>query len=188
MDAFIEFIKEWGYLAVFLGSLVEGESVILTASAMASQGYLSILKVSIIAFIGTTLADQFLYMVGWHYGEGIFKRFPKIHTSLERAFDLLHKYDMYFIIACRFIYGIRVASALVIGAAKIPPTRFVLLNLLSAFIWTVVSCGGGYYAGGFVFNLFHQSGHIQKYIFMTLGCVIFLILIILKIKSHYKKS
>lgn len=188
MEAFVEFIKEWGYWAVFFGSLVEGESVILTASAMASQGHLSILKVSIIAFIGTTIADQVLYLIGWHYGKGIFDRFPKMHTALQRAFDLLHKYDTYFIIACRFVYGIRVASALVIGAAKIPPVRFIFLNLLSALVWTVVSCGGGYYAGSFIFKLFQHGENIQKIIILSIIVFIITLIFILKLKKYLKNK
>ena len=35
MESFLAFVHEWGYIAVFLGAIVEGETVILTASATA---------------------------------------------------------------------------------------------------------------------------------------------------------
>ena len=64
VEVFIEFIKSWGYIVVLLGSMVEGESIILTACVMAYMGYLSIAKIVLIAFLGTLIADQSLYYLG----------------------------------------------------------------------------------------------------------------------------
>ena len=58
------FVTRWGYLAVFLGSLIEGESIILPAGYFASQGYLSLYKIMLIAFVGTVIADQLLFVFG----------------------------------------------------------------------------------------------------------------------------
>ena len=44
MEHLIQWVKDWGYLAVFLGSMVEGESIILAASSMAYLGHLSLYK------------------------------------------------------------------------------------------------------------------------------------------------
>jgi Uncharacterized membrane-associated protein len=58
-----EFIEQWGYIAVFLGSLVEGESVIFMAGWMAQEGFLSLPKIIVVAFTGTLLADQSLFFM-----------------------------------------------------------------------------------------------------------------------------
>ncbi len=184
MEYLAELVKDWGYWAVFFGSLVEGESVILTASSMAYFGYLSLYKVMVVAFSGTVIADQTLYFVGRHYGPNIFERFPRLQKSSQRAFSLLKRFDVGFIIACRFIYGIRVTSAVVIGAAQIPLRRFIPLNILSAVIWTVVSCIGGYMLGDFMLSLFDYFHHIQKYVFMGAGV---LALIIIAFITYYKR-
>lgn len=169
LENFVQWVQDWGYIAVFLGSLVEGESVILTASSMAYLGYLSLYKIMIVAFIGTVLADQALFLLGRHYGPGIFDRFPKLKKSANRAFALLHRFDVWFIISCRFIYGIRITSAIVIGAAQIPLWRFIPLNLLSALIWTLVSCIGGYMLGDLMKDILDNFNLIQKYFFAGLG-------------------
>lgn len=187
MTEFIHFIQEWGYIAVFLGSLIEGESIILTASAMASQGYLDIFKVTVIAFIGTTLADQLLYFLGYYYGDRLFEKFPSLDQPSKKAFYFLHKYDIWFIIACRFIYGIRVASAIVIGAAKIPAKRFIPLNILSALIWAIISCGSGFYLGEILFDWFEHSENIQRTIFYGITGITLIILIFFKIRKIFKK-
>jgi membrane protein DedA with SNARE-associated domain len=188
MESLQEIVTNYGYWAVFLGSLVEGESVILTASAFARNGTLSIYKVVTIAFIGTTIADQLLYWLGWHYGDSIFNRFSKLKEPSEKAFRLLKKYDVGFIIACRFIYGIRVASAIAIGAAKIPPKRFVPLNILSAAIWSIVSCSAGYALGILVLKIFDEVENFQKIIFWGLGGIAVFIFITLKLKPLFFKK
>lgn len=175
MEKFIAFVQDWGYWAVFLGSLVEGESVILTASAMASQGYLSLPKIMIIAFFGTLFADQALFFVGRKYGPSLFERYPRLKLPSDKAFKLLHKMDSWFILSFRFIYGIRIVSPIVIGAAGISPQRFLPLNFISAIIWTIISCVGGYMLGDVMLNILENFHTYQKYFLMGvagIACII----------------
>ncbi len=154
MDILIEFFQEWGYWVVLFGAMIEGESVILTACFMAYLGYMSIYKIGVIAFFGTLFADQALYHVGHFYGKKLIKkltkRFPSLKEPTDRAFKLLHDWGNGFILSCRFIYGIRIISPVVIGSAGISPQRFIPLNILAAFIWTVISCTGGYMLAGLI--------------------------------------
>ncbi|MDR2598144.1 MAG: VTT domain-containing protein [Holosporales bacterium] len=139
------FVKDWGYLAVFLGSIVEGEVILLTASAFAAGGYLSIYKIFAIAFTTTVLVDQVLFFVGYKTGTAwLIRRFPKLQIAKERVFSLLNKMDIFFIFAFRFIYGIRTISPVIIGAAKINPPRFIGYNILSGFCWAFLGCFIGY--------------------------------------------
>lgn len=164
MEHFIEIVKEWGYIAVLLGSMVEGESVILTACVMAYMGHLSIAKIVAIAFVGTLVADQGLYYVGRLYGHKIINRFPKLKAPSEKAFQLLHKWDIWFILSFRFIYGIRIVSPIVIGTAGVPPRRFIPLNFIAALVWTSISCTGGYLLGGLIDAI--EFAVVEKYIFL----------------------
>jgi membrane protein DedA with SNARE-associated domain len=168
VESFIEFIKNWGYLAVFLGSTVEGESVILTASSMAALGHLNIYKIMIIAFVTTTVVDQLLFFLGIRYGAKIFARHPSFRQRVDRAFMLLHKYDTTFILTFRFIYGIRTISPIVIGASGVSPARFIPLNILAAFIWTCLSCGGGYLLGGTMLAVMTNIAEVQKYLIILI--------------------
>jgi membrane protein DedA with SNARE-associated domain len=145
VDNFSEFVKEWGYWAVFLGAMVEGEVVILTASALAFYGYLSICSVFLISFLTTVVVDQGLFWIGYRMGtEWITKRFKRVAKVRDRVFSLLHKMDALFIFSFRFIYGIRMASPLIIGSARISPYRFALYNTLSGLAWAFITCFIGY--------------------------------------------
>lgn len=162
MEHLIEWIQTWGYVAVLIGAMVEGESVILTACVMAYLGYLSFTKVVIIAFLGTLIADQVMYYVGRHYGDRILEYFPKMRAPANKAFILLHKWDIWFILSFRFIYGIRMISPVIIGSSGISPARFIPLNLAAAIVWTAISCAGGYLLGSVVESIDFKL--IEKYI------------------------
>jgi membrane protein DedA with SNARE-associated domain len=145
MSGIADFIREWGYVVVFLGSMIEGESVILTASALAAYGHMSIYRVFLIAFITTVLADHGLFWIGYKTGtDWLTKRFPKINKTKDRVFNLLHRMDIFFIFVFRFVYGIRTVSPLIIGSAKIKPSRFAVYNTLSGLCWATISCFIGY--------------------------------------------
>jgi len=150
-----EFVRDWGYVAVFLGSMIEGESVIFIAGFFAHEGYLSLPKIILVAFIGTLFADQALYFVGRRYGNPFIDRFPSLRPRAEKAFQLLRRYDNIFILSFRFIYGIRIISPVVIGASGVGVTRFMILNFIAAIIWSVGSCVAAYYFAHLIMDELH---------------------------------
>jgi membrane protein DedA with SNARE-associated domain len=149
-----EYIESWGYIAIFLGSLVEGESVILVAGFLAHEGYLSLPKIILVAFLGSLLADQTSYFVGRYYGNLLIARFPSLRSRFDKAFYFLRRYDNFFILSCRFIYGVRTLSPFVIGASGVGIFRFIILNFIAALIWSVLSCVIAYYFAYLVIDKF----------------------------------
>ncbi|MBN9565655.1 MAG: DedA family protein [Alphaproteobacteria bacterium] len=143
----MEFIAKYGYFAVFLGSLIEGESVILTAGVLAQQGYLSLWGIIVVSFMGTLLADQFLFHIGRLHGNKLLAKWPSLEAKANRALNLLHKYNTLYILSFRFIYGIRVISPVIIGMSGVSIKRFSILNVIAAAVWSVLSCIAGYALG-----------------------------------------
>jgi len=192
----IEFFTAHGpllaYVILFLGSLVEGESIVLTASFLAYTGFLSLPKVMTIAFIATLCADQLLFYVGRFYGPGLLERYPKLKMKSKRVFELLHKYNTPFILGFRFVYGIRTVSPLIIGTAGISIQRFTKLNLLAAVIWTVVSCLGGYFLGylfaDVIEDAIHNVGHYQKIVFLSLGGIVLFVIGVFYLCKKWRKK
>lgn len=121
--------------------------MILTAGFLSHAGYLNLGKIMVISFLGTFFADQALYQIGYHYGPKFLDKFPRIKPTSDRVFELLHKWDIWYILSFRFIYGVRIMSPLVIGTARVSPRRFLPLNFIAAIIWSVLSCAAGYWLG-----------------------------------------
>lgn len=164
------------YILLFLGACVEGESIVLTASFLAYTGFLSLPAVMTIAFTATLVADQTLFYLGRFYGPTVLARYPSLKDKSQRVFNLLHRYNILFILGFRFIYGIRTVSPFVIGTGGITIKRFTILNLIAAIIWTVVSCLGGYSLGYFFYDsiheIFHNIVHYQKMIVIWVVSVV----------------
>jgi membrane protein DedA with SNARE-associated domain len=176
-----EFFTTYGpavaYVGMFLGSCIEGESVVLTISALAYKyDTISLPILMALAFLGSFLADQTLFFVGRRYGPGFIERRPEWEPKMKRVFHHLHRHSTLFILSFRFIYGIRNFSPIAIGAAGIPVKRFMILNCIAAFIWAVLSCGAGYFIG-YMFaddieEVFHKYGNFSKYMLAAIIVVI----------------
>lgn len=153
-----ELIAEYGYWAIFVGTFFEGETILVLGGVAAKLGYLEIEWVIVAAFVGSTLGDQLWYFLGYRYGHWVLSRFKSWAGPMERAFRLLNKYDTTFILSFRFIYGVRTVSSVVIGMAKVPPQRFIPLNIIAAAIWAVVVAYLGF-SLGHAFELFMEELH-----------------------------
>lgn len=176
------FLQAWGYLGVFLGSLIEGESVVLMVSSMAYLGKFSLHKVMFWAFLGTLIADQLSFYVGRLLGDRLFLKSKTLGEKSKKISRLLEKYDVPFIFGFRFIYGIRILSPFFIGISKISILKFSVLNFFSAVIWSILSCTLGYYVGALSgkLGLSQQSFVIACNLF-----VIIMIIIVFHVISKY---
>jgi len=175
MSILQNFIHDYGYLTVFLGAMIEGESIILTASALAASQVLSIWWVVVLTFTGTLFADQMIYFLGMKYGPSavlrIHKRFPSWQPHIEKGLNFIKRNETAYILSFRFIYGIRIISPFLIGAQGVPFYRFSLLNIASALLWTAISCAAGYFLGSLLGDTME---HIEL---CVLGILIFAFLI-----------
>ena len=105
---------------------------------------MSLQAVIFAAFLGTMITEQILYFVGRIYGMKLIDKHPNLKEKSQKVIEFLKKYDSAFIFGCRFVYGIRNISPVMIGAANIPPMKYSALNIPAAFIWAVVVAGAGY--------------------------------------------
>lgn len=131
------FVGHYGYLAVFIGSLVEGETAVVLGTLAVGKGYLSASGVIFAGFCGAFLGDQFLFFLGRRYGEAILRKFPRLVPPAERAKALLFRFRAPLIIAVRFLYGLRLIGPIAIGMSEVSPATFALFNAIGAFLWVL---------------------------------------------------
>ena len=166
-----QLLADYGYLAVFVGCLLEGETILLLAGFAAHQGYLSFPWVLVLAFGGGALGDQFFFLLGHHFGSPLITRLPILKTSAQRVNELLRRYPAGAIIGVRFMYGLRIAGPIVIGTSGFPPLRFVLFNLLGAAIWATLVAGAGYLFGQTLQWLFADLKRYEELTLLSVGAV-----------------
>jgi membrane protein DedA with SNARE-associated domain len=142
-----QLLSEYGYLAVFIGCLLEGETILLLAGFAAHQGYLSLWTTLWIAFIGATIGDQCFFWIGRRWGQELLQRIPKAATRVQRVKTLLQRHHALIIVGIRFMYGLRILGPIVIGASDVPVWRLATFNVLGAAIWAPLIGGLGYAFG-----------------------------------------
>jgi membrane protein DedA with SNARE-associated domain len=140
-------IAKWGYAAVGAGVFFEGETIVLVAGAMAHRGLLSLWGVIVAAFIGSFCGDQLWFWLGVRYGKRFVERRPAWRRRAQRANALLARFGSWYVLAFRFLYGLRTISPLFLGSVGYPIRRFTVLNALSAAVWATTFSVGGYAVG-----------------------------------------
>ena len=80
-------INTHGYWAVLVGTFFEGETVLLLGGFAASQGYLVLRWVIVVAFFGTLCADQLFFFLGRRYSQATLVLEGTLKYYLETVFS-----------------------------------------------------------------------------------------------------
>ncbi len=137
----------WFYLLTFGWTFVEGETFVLVAGFFAAQGLLSGVLLLLAAWLGSFAGDQCYFWIGRRYGLRLLSHRPHWRSPVDAALGWVKRFDAWFILSFRFIYGVRNFSSFALGISGISWRRFLALNCLAAFLWACVFVGGGYFCG-----------------------------------------
>lgn len=140
-------LRSYGYLAVLLGTALEGETILILAGFAAHRGYLELPSVIFFAFLGSFAGDQTFFLIGRRKGRPFLERHPFWHARIERADALLHRYHMPVILGFRFLYGLRNVIPFAIGLSQISFWKFFFLNAAGALLWATIVGTAGYLFG-----------------------------------------
>ncbi|WP_376753150.1 DedA family protein, partial [Atlantibacter hermannii] len=75
-------ISQYGYAALLVGSMAEGETITLLGGVAAHQGLLRFPLVVLMVALGGMAGDQLLYWLGRRYGAGLLNRFPRYQDKI----------------------------------------------------------------------------------------------------------
>lgn len=142
-----ELISTYGYTAIVLGTFFEGETILVLGGFAAHRGYLELPWVIFSAFLGTLFGDQLYFYIGRIKGTEIIEKRASWKVKSEKIFFLLNRNQVWLIIGFRFLYGLRTVTPFLIGASRVAPSRFLILNILGASIWAIVIGTMGYLFG-----------------------------------------
>jgi membrane protein DedA with SNARE-associated domain len=140
-----ELLESLGYLGAYLGAIMEGELLFLTAIQLSTMGYLNYYGVLVAVFAGTLTADWLFYLSGRARGHRWISRYPKLEARFRRMDQRMVRYDGWLLFFYRFMYGFRIVLPALFGIRGIPPWRFGLFSLLATSGWTALFVSLGYY-------------------------------------------
>jgi membrane protein DedA with SNARE-associated domain len=161
---FYELIGQYGLYAVFFLAMIEGDITLLLAGGLAHSSFFgeySFWKVLWWGTLGAFTSDNIAYAVGRIFGKGV-RRFRFYNVARPRIERLTDKFGPLSIFLSKYIYGLRTASCVFYGVGRMRYPRFLLLTLLSCFLWVFILSGTGFFFNSAITNLlgdFHQIGY-----------------------------
>ncbi|UXY12555.1 DedA family protein [Kosakonia sp. ML.JS2a] len=170
-------ISQYGYAALVIGSVAEGETITLLGGVAAHQGLLRFPLVVLSVALGGMIGDQLLYLLGRRYGMKILRRFSRHRAKIHQAQTLIRRHPYLFVIGSRFMYGFRIIGPLLIGTSHLRPKIFLPLNIIGAIVWALLFTTLGYVGGEVIGPWLHQfDQHVKRWIWLILAVVLVLCL------------
>ena len=158
-------IEKYGYIATFVGTLAEGETLLILSGLAAHRGYLSFPGVVLVGALGGALGDMAFFLLGRHFGADLLARFPRFAPAADRVHAMIERHPAAAIVAVRFMYGLRTAGPAIIGTTRVPFVKFALLNAVGAIGWSACWVGAGYMLGKAAEHLLGDLARIERELF-----------------------
>jgi membrane protein DedA with SNARE-associated domain len=181
-------IINYGLVAIFIGAFFDSESTVLILGGVTARlGYLHLLPVIILSYLGVFGGDQLYFLLGRWEGEAILSKWPRLNRKVANLQASLGGQKILKILIFRFILGLRIPAPFFLGMSDVSYKRFVVLDALLLLPWAVGLCLAGYLLGELVRKILI---HITHYQYLILGGIVGLwvfILVGIKIFHSYRK-
>lgn len=173
-----ELVSNYGYLAISVGTFLEGETILILGGLAAHRGFLQLPWVVVCAFLGAFSGNQLYFHIGRHKGEKLLAKRPAWQAKSAKVFAMAEKHQVWLILGFSFIYGVRTVTPFLLGVAGVSPIRFFLLSIIGTLAWATVVANVGYFFG---YALQSMLGNVKQYellifgVFAGIGILIWLV-------------
>lgn len=153
-------IKSLGYFGVWaiifaesgllIGFFLPGDSLLVTAGFLASQGWLNIYVLIFGAFVCAVLGDNVGYYTGHKFGRKLFNKEESWFFHKKNLVKTQSFYDQHgkkALVLARFMPIVRTFAPIVAGIGSMHYRTFMSYNLIGGLFWTVGITLLGYFLG-----------------------------------------
>lgn len=140
-------VMKYGLLAVLIGCLAEGESVVILGGFFVHQGMFDPVHFASVAFVGAFLGDTGLFFLGRRFaGHPLVERVRR-KPGFSHAHRLLNRHPHWFIFLNRYAYGMRAIGGIAVGMSTVRLSSFLVLNAAASMVWVGIFATIGYLGG-----------------------------------------
>lgn len=163
----------WTYGILFLIILVEtgavilpflpGDSLLFAAAALAAnpQYHLDVWLFAVLFLVAAIVGDSTNFFIGRKVGMALtrHKLFGRLvsEKGLDEAHQFFEKHGSIAIFLARFMPIVRTFAPFVAATSNYDYRSFLKYNVVAAFAWVAICCGGGYFFGNISFVKEHFS-------------------------------
>jgi membrane protein DedA with SNARE-associated domain len=182
-----EYLSQYGYIAIFILTFFEGESVLIAAGFLAFSGYLDVYLIIIIATVASYVGHGSFFLIAFKRREAFINFAGKfIKVNLKKLESLMVQYGVAAIFISQWIYGFRLMSAAVLGLSRMGKTKYFSYLLISCLIWATICTYAGYFFGTALKDILGDIKDYEKHIavgVLVVGFIIWLIRYVMKRKN-----
>lgn len=140
-------IEQFGLVAIFIGCLLEGETVAILGGFFAHQDVLVPWQVFLTVYAGAFCGDALLYTIGKHFSSSSLVQRLEHRPTFAYAQRMVRKHPTFYVLLNRYVYGLRMIGGVVAGLAGIRTLKFLALNATATLVWASIFTGLGYVFG-----------------------------------------
>jgi membrane-associated protein len=139
----------FGEAALFIGFVLPGETSVLVAGVVASQGKINVVWLAALVAVSAVVGDTVGYFIGERYGAKLLE-LPLIRhrkTAIEKTLVHLRTRGPLYVFLGRFSAFLRAVMPGLAGMSKLQYRRFLVANALGGILWAIAFTTLGYLAG-----------------------------------------
>jgi membrane-associated protein len=108
---------------------------------------LNVVVAMVILLVAAILGDTVNYWVGNLAGHKVVAKFPRLikQKHLDRTHEFFERYGGKTIIIARFVPIVRTLAPFVAGVGAMTYARFMVYNVVGAFLWVLLLVPAGYF-------------------------------------------
>ncbi len=186
-NAIASFIKEYGVIAVFIGTFLEGESILIISGALASQSFLNPLYVWIAASLGAWSGHIVWFVIGKFFGKTSVDKIANrynLSNKVNYIYALISSNKIKTVVLLQYLYGVRMIGALTFGISDIKLQWFSIAEIINCSIWAFVIGSIGFILGKTVSAFSHSA----VYTIWIIASIVILIFIGTKLFYKFKSN
>lgn len=131
-------LLRYGYVLLFVGTIIEGEACLLAAAFLAHRGHLDLRTVMLVAFAANVLATEAYFHFARRRGGERLERRMATNRRYQRVRHWVCRRGTLLLFVSRFLVGLRIAVPAACGVCGMSARRFFLINVASTALWAVL--------------------------------------------------
>ena len=177
----VQLLLSYGYTALFIWSIFEGELGLMLAGWLASEGRVfSYPHILAVAIVGALIGDMVLYSLGRVFGRSMEKWLLQHYREKQRKVEMwFRRWGAWVVVFERFVYGTHIPALLTVGMSGFAFPRFLLFDIIGVVLWAST-----FVTIGFCFG--RDAIHIILFAQRNLPLVLFVIFVLIIYKKMRK--
>ncbi|MBP0615918.1 DedA family protein [Jiella sp. KSK16Y-1] len=156
MYEILSLIAQFGPVIVLAGTFFEGEVFAIIGGFLAYRGSYPFEMMIALAFTGSFCGDLAVFLFARFSSNHRWVRAWREKPRFAKALSLVERYQAYFVIVNRYVYGLRMPGLVALGMSRISLLRFTILNLFGAALWASIFTTIGFVFGYSIWSVFEN--------------------------------